>query len=112
MGTLAGGELDQQSLHRRDLDGFIRHRLAQHGQPFLRRKQRLLLIVNCDRHNDLIKKRARPFDNVEMTIRHRIETARINRASHNRTKLAEEIENVKEWNSRLRNDEVRMTNDG
>src|SRR4029078_7377629 len=46
------------------------------------RKEWLFLVVNRDRDNDFVKQRAGPFYDIEMTIRHRIKAAGINRAPH------------------------------
>src|SRR5216110_1936456 len=70
---LRGGEFHQQSFHRRDLDVIVRDRVAQHRQPLIWGEERLFLVVNCDRDNDFVKESAGPLDDIEMTIRHRIE---------------------------------------
>src|SRR5438034_2009668 len=80
--TLRGGEFHQQSFHGGDSHGIDRNRLPQHGESLIRREQGLLLIINRDRHDDFIKKLTCPLDDIEMTIYHRIEAARIDRASH------------------------------
>ena len=41
------------------------------------------------RYDDFVEERAGPLDDIEMTVRHRIEAARINRASH-RQKIVQE----------------------
>jgi hypothetical protein len=46
-------------------------------------------VVNRDRDDDLVKQRAGPFDDIEMTIRHRIKAARINRAPHDSERFNE-----------------------
>ena len=79
---LRGSEFDQQSFHRRDPNIIVRDRVAQHRQPLIRRKEWLFLVVNRDRDNDFVKQRAGPFYDIEMTIRHRIKAAGINRAPH------------------------------
>ena len=81
--------VDQQPVHGRDSHGIDRNRLPQHGEPLVRREQGLLLIVNRHRHDDFVEKRAGPLDDIEMTVRHRIEAAGINRASH-RQKFVQE----------------------
>ena len=82
MRIFRGGEFHQQPFHRRDADVIVRDRVAQHGQPLIRRKEWLFLVINRDRDNDFVKQRTGSFDDVEMAIRHRIKAAGINRAPH------------------------------
>ena len=99
MRILRRGKFHQQSFHRRDSDVIVRDRVAQHGQPLIRGEEWLFLVVNCDRDNDFVKESAGPLDDIEMTIRHRIEAAGINRAPHDRESLVQKSQNVKDGNS-------------
>jgi hypothetical protein len=88
--VLLDGEFDQQSIERQYLYAFEgRGYLAQKSEALPESKIRLLLIVMCDRHNHFVKKLSRPLDDIEVTVRDRVEAARINRASHGR-KIAED----------------------
>ena len=69
---------------RRDSHIIVRDRVAQHREPFVRREEGLLLIVNRYRDDDFVKSVQARLDDIEMTIRHGIKAAGINRASHDR----------------------------
>ena len=82
-GFFRSGEFDKQSFelgnsHIVDLASG----LSQQIQTFLQREKRLLLVIMRHGHNDFIKQFPRTLNDIEVTVRHRIETAGVNGGSH------------------------------
>jgi hypothetical protein len=89
----AVGEIDQQSVERRDLDVLdFAEAAAEKAEPFLQREKRMLLVVVGDGDDDFIEQFSGAIDDIEVAVRDRIEAARINGAADH-------------------GDECRMTND-
>jgi hypothetical protein len=56
--------------------------LLKQIEPFVEGKERLFFLVMCDGHNHFVEQFPSPLDHIEVSIRYRIETAWVNRASH------------------------------
>jgi len=68
--------------------------LAQQVETILQREKRLLLVVVRHSHYHFVEQFSSTLDYIEVTVRDRIKTTRINCTSHWR-KFAEEITNEK-----------------
>ena len=92
-GTCLPDEIDRQAVKRPDLNVVeLAGRRANLLNPFVDRKQRLLVEIDADPHDQLIDQAATPLDHVQVTQRDRVKRARIDGDSqiglaHNRFNL-------------------------
>jgi hypothetical protein len=78
------GVVDEQALERADVNvREVRGDFPQHLLALLEREQRLRLLRVADHgHDDVLEVARRPLDDVEMTVRHRVERSRAQCSRH------------------------------
>ncbi|MPN61568.1 hypothetical protein SDC9_209306 [bioreactor metagenome] len=58
------------------------HSSPNHLFAFFSAKERSFVLINSDGNNDTIKELGSPLENIQVPIRDRIKTARVNRRTH------------------------------